>query len=117
MLISVRLRVFFFMIHNSYLVCMVGITYVYINMIFAFYGYVDLFSGFCFLGFFCLFVCFVLFCFFFFFFFTYLYCLAGCMSMIFSTHAVLGCLISMCFTFLYLYLFKAVEHVLHGQAL
>ena len=29
------------MIHNSWLVCIAGITYVYIDTIFAFYGYVD----------------------------------------------------------------------------
>ena len=43
MLIVVRLMVFFFRRHNSQLVCMVGITHVYIDMIFAFCGYVDFF--------------------------------------------------------------------------
>ena len=47
---------------------MVGITYVYIDTIFALYGY------------------------FFFFFYTHLYCLVGCFSMIVWTHAVLDVL-------------------------
>ena len=29
--------------HNSSLVCMIGITYVYIDTVFAFYGYILLF--------------------------------------------------------------------------
>ena len=34
-----------FMRHSSSLVCMVGITYVYIDMIFAFYGYFFLYPS------------------------------------------------------------------------
>ena len=59
----------FFFLHNSSLVCMVGITYVYIDTVFGFYGYSFLF-----------------------FFLTHLYCLVGCLSMIIWTHAVLGVL-------------------------
>ena len=44
MLINVRLMVFF-MRHNLYLVCMVGTTYMYIDVIFVSYGYVDLFKN------------------------------------------------------------------------
>ena len=51
--------------HNSSLVCMVEITYVYIDTVFGFYGY---------------------------FFLNHLYCLVGCLSMIVWTHAVLGVL-------------------------
>ena len=61
--------VVFLMRHNPSLVCMVGITYVYIDTIFAFYGY-TLFP----------------------FFYTSLYCLVGCLSMIVWTHAVWGVL-------------------------
>ena len=57
---------FFLMRHNSSLVCMVGITYMYIAFIFAFGGY--------------------------FLFITHLYCIVGCSSMIVWTHAVLGVL-------------------------
>ena len=55
---------FFFLIHHS--VCMVGITFVYIEMIFAFL-WVLLKK-------------------------THLYCLVGCLSTIVWTHAVLGVL-------------------------
>ena len=65
--------IFFFIRHNSQLVCMVGIAYVYIDAIFAFNGYVD------------------------FFLLMLLYCLVGCLSVIVWTHAVLGCLVCMCF--------------------
>ena len=96
MLLNVRLMVFvagfFFIIHNSSLVCMVGITHVYIDTLFVFYGYI-------------------------FFKPIYLYCLVGCLSMIVWTHAVFGCLICMCFVFLYLHLFSTIEHVSHGKAL
>ena len=44
MLLNVRLMgfYFFFMRHNSSLVCMVGVTYVYIDTIFACHGYIFL---------------------------------------------------------------------------
>ena len=58
--------------HNLSLVCIIGITYVYIDTAFGFYGYI-LFS----------------FLFFFFFlFYIHLYCLVGCLSMIVWTQAV-----------------------------
>ena len=44
-------------------------------------------------------------------------CLVGCFSMIIWTPAVFECLICMCFVFLYLHLFSAIEHVSHGNAL
>ena len=72
---------------------MVGITYVYIDIICTFCRYID-----------------------FFFFFTHLYCLAGCLSMIVWIHAVLSVL-CMCFIVLYLHLFSTVEHVSHGKVL
>ena len=56
--------------HNSSLICMVGISYVYIDTIFAFYGY-----------------CFFLF-------YTHLYCLVGRLNMMVWTHAVLGVLLA-----------------------
>ena len=43
-------------------------------------------------------------------------CLVGCFSMIIWTPAVLS-VICMCFVFLYLHLFKAIEHLSHGKAL
>ena len=43
-------------------------------------------------------------------------CLVGCFSMIIWTPAF-EYLICMCFVFLYLHLFRAIEHVSHGQAL
>ena len=55
--------------HNSSLVCMVGITYVYLDIVLGFHDY-----------FFLLFLS------------THLYCLIGCLSMIVWTHAVLGVL-------------------------
>ena len=76
MLLNVRLIWLFvclfvcFWRHNSSLVCMVRITYVYIDTVFGFYGYI-----------------FILF-----FLNTHLYCLVGCSSMIVWTHAVLGVL-------------------------
>ena len=63
-----------------------------IGVFFAFCGYIDIFSL------------------------AHLYCIVGCLSMIVSTHAVLGVLYA-CFTFLYLHLFSPVEHVSHGKAL
>ena len=39
---------------------------------------------------------------------TFFYCLDSCSF---------GCLLCMCFVFLYLNLFSAVEHVSHGKAL
>ena len=42
------------MIHNLYLVCMVRMTYLYIDTIFVFQRYIDLFSG-CFWVFCCCF--------------------------------------------------------------
>ena len=45
-------------------------------------------------------------------------CLVGCSSMIVWTPAVLGVLfICMCFVFVYLHLFSAIEHVSHRKAL
>ena len=45
-------------------------------------------------------------------------CLAGCFSMIIWTPTVcFECLICMCFVFLYLHPFSAIEHVSHGKAL
>ena len=44
-------------------------------------------------------------------------CSVGCLRMIVWTPAVFGCLICMCFVFLYLHLFSAVEHVSHGKVL
>ena len=49
-------------------------------------------------------------------FYTHLYCLVGCLSTNVWAHAVF-CLIYMCFVFLYLHLFSAIEHVSHGKAL
>ena len=43
-------------------------------------------------------------------------CLVGCFSMNFDTYCF-ECLICMCFVFLYLRLFSAIEHVLHGKTL
>ena len=60
---------------------MVGITYVYTDAIFAFYGYID------------------------FFLLAHLYYLVGYFSMIVWTHAV-GCLICMCF---YIIVFALVQ--------
>ena len=42
-------------------------------------------------------------------------CLVGCFSMIIWKPA--ECLICMCFVFLYLHLFSAIEYVSHGKAL
>ena len=47
---------------------------------------------------------------------SFLY-LVGCFSMIIWTPTVLSVLICMCFVFLYLHLFSAVEHVSHGKEL
>ena len=44
-------------------------------------------------------------------------CLVGCVSMIILDTYCFECLICMCFVFLYLHLFSAVEHVSHGKAL
>ena len=70
---------------------MVGITYVYIGTIFAFYGYI-LFPYPSLLH-------------------SWMFghdCLDACCY---------GCLICMCFVFLYLHLFSATDHVSHGEAL
>ena len=72
---------------------MVRITYVYIEMVFGFYG---VFWGF----------------------FLYPSLLLGWMI----EHDCLdtccfGCLMCMCFVFLYLHMFSAIEHVSHGKAL
>ena len=79
--------------HNSSLVCMVGITYVCIDTIFAFYGYSLSF-------------------------FLYPSLLLNWMF----EHDCLDtfcseCLICMCFIFLYLHLFSVIEHDSHGKAL
>ena len=63
MLLNVRLFFGYFFKHNSSFVCMVGITYVCIDMAFGFYGHI---------------------------FVTRIYCLVGCLSRIVWTHAVLG---------------------------
>ena len=70
---------------------MVVITYVYIDAIFAIHGYVDIFNPYLLLN--------------------WMFehdCLDTC---------CFGCLICMCFVFLYLHLFSAIEHVSHGKAL
>ena len=72
--------------------CMVGITYLYIDKNVAAYGHVE----------------FVLL--------PHLYCLIGCLSMIAWTHASLGILYAYVL-YLYLRLFNAVEHVSHGKEL
>ena len=77
--------------HHSSLVCMVGITNVYIDTIFAFYGYFPFISFFL--------------------------CPSLLLSWMFGhdwTHAVLGVLY-VCV--LYLHLFSTTEHVSHGKAL
>ena len=63
---------------------MLGITYVYIDAVFCFYGY---------------------------FFKIHPYCLDGCLSMIVWTHAVFGVLYTRVLYFLYLHLLSATEHV------
>ena len=68
----------------------------YIDTIFAFYGCNLFFSPF---------------------FLTPLYYFVGCLSRVVWTHTVLGCRLCMCFVFLYLHLFSAIEHVSHGKAL
>ena len=45
-----------------------------------------------------------------------LYCLAGCLSTIVWTHAILGVLYA-CLIFLYLHLLCTIEHVSPGQVL
>ena len=89
----------FVMRHNSSLVCTVGIAYVYIDTIF------------CVLG--------TFFFFLFFFFNTHLYCffLARYFEHDFLDTGCLGHLICMCFTFSYLHVFSAIEHVSRGKAL
>ena len=44
-------------------------------------------------------------------------CLIGCFSMIVWTPTVFECLICKRFLFLYLHLFRAIEHVSHGKVL
>ena len=44
-------------------------------------------------------------------------CLVGCFSMIICDTCCFECLTRMCFVFLYLRLFGAIEHVSHGKAL
>ena len=70
---------------------MVGITYVYIDTIFAFYGYVDLKKP------------------------PHPYCLGGCLGILVRTQAVMGVLYA-CYL-LYLNIFSATEQVSHGKAL
>ena len=69
---------------------MVVFTYLYIDMIFAFYRYVDSFSVF-----------------------TPLYFIVGWLY----EHDCLECLMCICFIFWYLYLFSAIEHVPQGKVL
>ena len=77
--------------HNSSLVCMVGITDMYIDTVFVRYGNL-------------------------FFVKPIFPALFGCLCMIVCTRAVLGVMICLCFIFLYLHLFSAIEHVIHGKA-
>ena len=44
---------------------------------------------------------------------THLYCLVGCLSMI--GHMLIWVFICMCFVFLCLHLFNAIEHVSRGK--
>ena len=86
-----------FVRHNLSLVCLVRITYVYIDTVFGFYGY---------------------FFFVYLFFFYYPSLLLSWML----EHDCLdiccfGCLICMCCVFLHLRLFHAIEHVSHGKEL
>ena len=71
----------------SSLVCMVGVIFVYTDTVFGFYGYSFLYDG-----------CFSI--------------PGNCLDT-----CCFECLICMCFVFLYLHLFSAVEHVSHGKAL
>ena len=72
---------------------MVGITYVPIDAIFAFYGYILFFN-------------------------KYQSLLLSWMFEYDSLDArCFGCLICMCFVLLYLHLFSAIEHVSHGKTL
>ena len=80
---------FFFLRRNSSLVCLVGITYVYIDMVFGFMG----------TSFICFFPPSLL---------------LGCLSMTVWASAVLGVLHA---CVLYLHLFSAIEHVSHGKVL
>ena len=90
------LRSEFFKRHNSSLVCMVGISCVYIDTVFGFWGTFLSFSTF---------------------FFNPSLLLSWMFEHDFWTHAVLGCHICMCVVFLYVRLFSAVQHVSHGKAL
>ena len=76
--LDARLMGYYFIGHNSSLVCMAGITYVYIDTVFGSYGYFLL-------------------------------------SCVFEHDRLdircFACLICMCFVFLYLHLFSAIEHV------
>ena len=47
----------------------------------------------------------------------YFLCLVGCFGMIILDTYCFERLICMCFVFLYLHLFSAIQHVLHGKAL
>ena len=44
-------------------------------------------------------------------------CLVGCFRHDYLDTYCFGCLLCMCFVFLYLHLFSAIEHVSHGKAL
>ena len=85
----------FLLIHNSQLVCMVGITYLFIDTIFAFYGYIDLFGVF--------------------------YNRFLLLSWIFEHDCLDACcfgyLLCMCFKILYLFLFSPTDQVSQGMAL
>ena len=82
--------VFLFFLHKSSLVCMVGITYVYIDTVFGFGGY---------------------------FFFNPSLLLSWMFEHDCLDTYCFERLICMCFVFLYLHLFSAIEHVSHGKAL
>ena len=63
-------------------------TYVYNDTVFMFYGLCRFFK-------------------------THLYCLDECLRITILDTCCFGCLICMCFIFLYLHLFSAIEHVSH----
>ena len=48
---------------------------------------------------------------------NHLYCLVGCLRHDCLDTCCFGCLICMCFVFLYLNLFSAIKHVSHGKVL
>ena len=89
MILNVRLMSFYEG-HSSSSLCVNGITYVYIDTVFAFDGY---------------------------FFYAHLYCLVGCLSMIVWSHAVLDVMHACLLNFRICAWISAFEHVPHGKAL